>query len=301
MAKNIKDPSMLNMSLGFFGSIEPSLEMSYFHRHNEIEINYSPNFSFEYLLNGEMVFVPKRTLFVFWALKPHSIIWAESKDSMHYHVTIPLSWVLDWKLPRNFIHDILKGKPFIESEQNNSIFDEHLIQTWCHNLKTSIPELHQATICEVQARLLRLAYTTNDSKCGYTDIYDYPDNSIEKVAKITAFIAERASEPLQVADVAKFVGLSPSYATTIFKETCGISIMKFIIEHKISLAQILLVSTDKKITTIAYESGFGSSSQFYEHFTTICGISPSKYRTEVQKNHLSHLANHRNGISANLK
>jgi AraC-like DNA-binding protein len=49
-------------------------------------------------------------------------------------------------------------------------------------------------------------------------------------------------------------------------------------------AKMLLSSTDKSITDIAFSCGFSSQGYFSERFTDVVGISPTKYRLEARLN-----------------
>jgi AraC-like DNA-binding protein len=49
-------------------------------------------------------------------------------------------------------------------------------------------------------------------------------------------------------------------------------------QQRISQAQRLLAATDKKIVDVAFSSGFGSVSQFYDVFTRHCHQSPKDFR-----------------------
>ena len=50
---------------------------------------------------------------------------------------------------------------------------------------------------------------------------------------------------------------------------------------RVSQAQRLLIETDLKILDVALRSGFGSTSRFYEAFTTAVGQTPTAYREEL--------------------
>ncbi len=47
---------------------------------------------------------------------------------------------------------------------------------------------------------------------------------------------------------------------------------------RICQAQYLLISTDWEVSRIAFETGFGSLSRFYEAFKVVSGRTPRQYR-----------------------
>ncbi|MFA6175021.1 MAG: helix-turn-helix domain-containing protein [Phycisphaerae bacterium] len=285
-----------NMTLGFFGSLEPTTPMGYFQRHNEIEINFGYK-SFDYTIGGKTVRIPAKHLAIFWAINPHEITWIESDGGHHFHITIPLPWFLSWPLPGNFVRRILAGEVLLETLQIQRTKDEQLIQQWRQDLAIDDAVLHNAVLCELQGRLLRLASSLIANDPSQTQMRSgntTSDSQMEKVALMAKFVAEHGHEFITITDIAAVAKLHPNYATNLFHEICGVSPIKFLITHRITLAQILLVSTSKKIVTIAFECGFNSVSQFYAHFQKFNKITPSQYRNDITQKNLSRLAKHHN-------
>jgi len=67
------------------------------------------------------------------------------------------------------------------------------------------------------------------------------------------------------------------HADNSFHKACGISLMRYVNRQRVTHAQYLLASTDKKIIDVAMDSGFGSVSQFHHVFRGIAGASPREY------------------------
>lgn len=64
----------------------------------------------------------------------------------------------------------------------------------------------------------------------------------------------------------------------IFKESAGISVIKYINGLKIQKACNLLDKTELAVTEIAFECGYNSSMYFCKIFKQLTGVSPLKYR-----------------------
>ena len=96
------------------------------------------------------------------------------------------------------------------------------------------------------------------------------------------FVAEHALGDVRAEAVAASSGLHPNYAMSLFKRSVGQSITQAITRHRLDTAQSLLISTDKSITEIVYESGFGSISRFYEAFSDRFGERPKKFRQRLR-------------------
>ncbi|MBE6646522.1 MAG: helix-turn-helix domain-containing protein [Ruminococcaceae bacterium] len=83
-------------------------------------------------------------------------------------------------------------------------------------------------------------------------------------------------------DVAEHCGLSLAYFSTLFKNTVGVKFGEYLLQLKIGRAKTLLLTTDKSITYIAYETGFSSSSHFIARFKELENTTPAKYRRQAQ-------------------
>jgi len=59
--------------------------------------------------------------------------------------------------------------------------------------------------------------------------------------------------------------------------------METIIEYRLNYATQQLVQSDKPISEIAFESGFGDVSHFYKMFKVKMGLSPLNYRKQFMR------------------
>ena len=59
--------------------------------------------------------------------------------------------------------------------------------------------------------------------------------------------------------------------------------METIIEYRLNYATQQLVQTDKPISDISYESGFGDVSHFYKMFKVKMHMSPLNYRKKFMR------------------
>ena len=57
---------------------------------------------------------------------------------------------------------------------------------------------------------------------------------------------------------------------------------QYLLNHRLTIAENLLVLTDKQITDIALETGFTSAISFTVNFKNKYGISPSEYRKKIR-------------------
>lgn len=92
------------------------------------------------------------------------------------------------------------------------------------------------------------------------------------------YIKNNFERDIALADIAKFVFLSPSYFTRAFKEEMGISPINYLLKIRVERAKELLVETQWKISDIALSVGFANQQRFNEIFKKYAGATPLQYR-----------------------
>ncbi len=95
---------------------------------------------------------------------------------------------------------------------------------------------------------------------------------------MATFVARHYRDPIGVEAVAREVGLHPDYASALFRKVFGVTPTRFILHHRVSHAQRMLVTSDAKVLEVALEAGFGSLSRFNAAFRQLCGCAPREYR-----------------------
>jgi len=85
-------------------------------------------------------------------------------------------------------------------------------------------------------------------------------------------------EPITVADAATYIGYTPNYFNTRFRELMEIPFGEYLRQLRLTYTENLLRSSNTSITEIALESGFSSLSHFSHCFRMKYGISPQVYR-----------------------
>ncbi|WP_436488941.1 helix-turn-helix domain-containing protein [Chitinophaga sp. ARDCPP14] len=242
-------------------------------RHNEVEINYLISGGITYLFQGAKITIPEKSLCVFWGLIPHQIVDATC-SAPYYVCTIPLTLFLEWKLPALFIDSILKGDVIIEDPGEHSLFDTFLFKNWLKDLSENNDR--EATLYEMRARLIRLA--TRVLPLKQHERLQVQAGEIGKVEQMALYIAQNYMNPLKIADIGRAIGLHQDYANVIFKKAFDTTINDYVIQERILHAQRKLITTDKKITEIAFECGFNSINRFNAAFRKINKCTPREFK-----------------------
>ncbi|MFW0790250.1 helix-turn-helix domain-containing protein [Gordonia sp. CPCC 205333] len=103
-----------------------------------------------------------------------------------------------------------------------------------------------------------------------------PDDTI---AAVFAVIEARYREPLTLADVGAYVGLTPAYLTTLVRKRTGKTVAQWIISRRLLAARRLLADTDDPIAAIARAVGFDDPAYFSRIFSREIGSPPRVWRT----------------------
>jgi AraC family transcriptional regulator, melibiose operon regulatory protein len=249
-------------------------------RHNEIELNLLNHGNLVYLMGGQKVAVPAGRLSLFWACVPHQVIEFEGLAE-YFVLTIPLAWFLQWRLPDPFTQPILHGGLVVEPDAHHLASDKAKFESWSEDIRTNSEERHHISLLEVEARLRRLALSIAASasrKSGKESPNALDQWHLSRAEQMACFIAQNFTQPLSADLIGKHVGLHPNYAMTLFQQTFGTTLIKYVTQYRLSHAQRLLVTTTDLIVDIAFSSGFGSLSRFNEAFQQAFGCTPREYR-----------------------
>src|SRR4029077_15444706 len=92
---------------------------------------------------------------------------------------------------------------------------------------------------------------------------------------------DRYVEDLTIAAVANGVGIHPVHLARSFRRHFGCSPGEFTRFCRLERAARMLTRSDRPLSEIALESGFGDQSQFTRAFARDLGIAPGEYRREA--------------------
>lgn len=238
-------------------------------RHNEVELNWLDSGSLTYLLGGRRTTISSGQLGLFWAAVPHQIV-DFGTEVPYFVVTIPLTEFLRSGIDREFMNRALLGELLIDSAIDNA--DGSNFKRWEADLKSQSPVFERAAQLEVRARLLRMS-----GRISSAAVPPQPP-ILSRADQLACYIAKNYQQPITSESIATANQLHPNYAMNLFRKAFGTTMVAFVVQHRISHAQRLLLTTDDSILHIAMESGFQSLSRFNEAFKKTCGCSPREYR-----------------------
>jgi AraC-like DNA-binding protein len=87
---------------------------------------------------------------------------------------------------------------------------------------------------------------------------------------------------LKVADVAALLGTNVRYVSDCINQQEGCSFSQFVNGYRIDYAKKQLRDhPDKKIASVAYESGFANETSFFRAFKALTGMTPREWVTKI--------------------
>ncbi|MFB3896100.1 MAG: extracellular solute-binding protein [bacterium] len=96
------------------------------------------------------------------------------------------------------------------------------------------------------------------------------------------YIETHLNQPLDRDTIADIVHLSPSHFSVLFKEVIGQTFTEYLTHLRIDRAKHLLGNPEYNIEQIAEKVGFSDESYFTLVFKRLTGVTPSRYRLNLQ-------------------
>jgi len=105
-----------------------------------------------------------------------------------------------------------------------------------------------------------------------------PAQSSALLKKIEAFLAECRDGQVSLKAVAASVNLSPCHFCSVFKKQTGLTFSQYRTRQRLEKARELLSDGDRRVSDVAFESGFESIPYFNRAFRREFGCSPTEFR-----------------------
>lgn len=255
------------------------------HLHDFIEMTYIYSGTCTQTINGKTVNLTKGSLCVLDRDVPHSID-ALGEDDIMINILIneeTFSSLFLFRnqnltsLEANILADVFNKQTdhdrYVIFDTTQSIAIHSLIQLllteyWSYQRQGS--EFLSHYIHLIMLELVRI-YSINATK-------NYQSSKI-KIHEILAFIDSNFRE-LKLETLASHFGYNPNYLSNTIKKSTGKNFQEILLERRLLQAADLLKSTDFTMDTVAFESGFPSTSYFFRQFKKYYKCTPKVYRKE---------------------
>lgn len=125
-----------------------------------------------------------------------------------------------------------------------------------------------------------LSWMENINKKLLGEFTEYKNK--EKIKKAILYIQENYSSNLNMAVVSNHISMNYSLFSSLFKKLVGMNFVAYIKNIRINEAKRLLEYTDMKVIEVSNAIGYENERNFMRVFKSVCGVSPSEYRKNVQ-------------------
>jgi AraC family transcriptional regulator len=96
------------------------------------------------------------------------------------------------------------------------------------------------------------------------------------------YLSANLSAPVRLAHVARAIGTSPAYLTTVFSRLEGVPLHRYLVRLRLARALVELPHTSD-LTRLACDLGFSNHSHFAATFRRTFGCTPSRFRESMRR------------------
>jgi len=151
----------------------------------------------------------------------------------------------------------------------------------------SLPVMRE--VMESLCQEIRCADTFEDLSNKLCELIDFILSTIQlegktmgPVTKGMEYMKLKLNRDISLLEVAEYVGVSPSYYSTLFKQESGYRFVDYLTKLRMERGMELLESTDKTLAIIGEEIGYNHYRYFIKVFKDYYGMTPSQYRRKVK-------------------
>lgn len=109
------------------------------------------------------------------------------------------------------------------------------------------------------------------------------ENESRRIMKIENYIVNHFMDEIRLNDLAQMVNMSPSAFSRFFKLSTSRSVGEYVVDTRLGAAARRLVDTTESVSTICYDCGFNTLSNFNRLFRKRKGCSPTEFREKYFK------------------
>lgn len=227
------------------------------------------------LLPSHLYYIPAYTMHSYVCDSPFS----------HYYIhiyedqTAGMGLLDDWNLPFEVSADAMDLElvkrlcyinPFLKLQQSDpTVYDNH--QTLMSNLQLN---MRRPFSDKVESRGILFILISRFLK------YATPKTEVkdDRIYDSLAYIRKNLHEQIDVYQLAERACMSKDHFIRLFRRETGDTPNAYVIQRKMERAELMLVTTDNSVKSIASALGYDDYSYFNRVFKKNAGITPQQYR-----------------------
>lgn len=100
----------------------------------------------------------------------------------------------------------------------------------------------------------------------------------ERISRIVQFVYQNYANNITLQDLSEMEYLSSFYLSHLIKDFTGMNFREFLCFARVEMSEVRLLGTNKKISQIAHEVGFSTTSYYKKYFAKWFGYEPQEHR-----------------------
>jgi len=121
------------------------------------------------------------------------------------------------------------------------------------------------------------------SRISMAELLDRRQRAFDRMRSLFDYLDGHYAEPIALSAATAIVGMSKAHFMRSFKRVTGQPFDTYLNHFRIAKAQALLATTDKSISEVGREVGFGDQSYFGLVFRRLTLVSPREYRKSLSQ------------------
>lgn len=253
------------------------------HIHNAIEMVYVAEGTFTAVLGETEYTIEEGDLLLIRTGVIHRLYSMDGESSSYYIIKIAPSLIFDFAFDSNAAKYILnlklgEGKKckWTKAELDGtplraiteSVIKEQLEDNYCSDMAI------KSGCAQILMHILR----ETEGEGSSSAVSEATDEVIRLIYKAIEHIYNNFQRKITALECSKVVGMSYSYFSRTFKSVTGKTFSEFLEDIRLDNAKKLLLTTDKPIAEIAFESGYNDTCYFIAEFRKKSGITPKQFR-----------------------
>lgn len=256
------------------------------HWHEDIELIAVLSGRMQYNINGEIIILNQGEGVVVNARQMH-FGFSDFEEECEFLCALlhPLLLCVTPAYERDFVLPLLRQPSF------SFVLLHHDI-SWQRDIYTQIKEMYEVrkektAQMKIQTAFMAIWSILYENTPLERKSSGRQDGDLVIVKSMIGFIQKNYKSRLSLADIAASGAVGQSKCCKLFSKYLGQTPNGYLTQYRLSRSMILLKNTDKTVTEIAVETGFGSGSYYAEIFRRQIGKTPTEYRDENSRNDAS--------------
>lgn len=234
------------------------------HGHNYYELIFFKKANSVSTVNGREIVFNDMSLYLLTPFDFHSTKKADTSHGAHY---INVSFTAD--SVDNDVLKQIKGAYYLKNIDEDGDIVKLI---WLLGYYNSIND--QKSKSDILNVLIKRIVDLGELIIGESDV----DTDRDTIRRAARFISENYAEEITLKTVADELHFSPTYFSSVFSKSAGVTFTEYLQKYRLNVAKNLLISTDKPIIEVSMLCGFNSYSSFSRVFKDNIGITPTEFR-----------------------